>query len=263
MLVAGEAGVGKTRLIKALEDRARGRAVVLRGECMELEAGELPYAPFVAAIAELTSGPHAQALDDLAPDVRLELARVFPGLGPQADPDPAGADARVVQARVARAGRGLDRAALDQLRRRPARTRRSRARRAAAPGCPRPPRRASGVGRAGRAARERRGAAGVSATSHQTAMGTTSASSLATRSCATTASPREASASSYISVDHRVTVDVIGHASGLLARLTRGGRRPRCSSTMLAAAAMFLRPTWVFPGSRGSQLVRRPSRRSR
>ena len=59
VLVAGDAGVGKTRLARELAGRAdtAGREV-LWGECVPVQAGELPYAPIVAALRGLGSrGP--------------------------------------------------------------------------------------------------------------------------------------------------------------------------------------------------------------
>jgi DNA-binding NarL/FixJ family response regulator len=50
VLLAGEAGIGKTRVARDLSTRARGAGHrVLWGECVPLQAGELPYAPIVAA----------------------------------------------------------------------------------------------------------------------------------------------------------------------------------------------------------------------
>src|SRR5687768_15585892 len=69
VLVAGDAGVGKTRLARELAGRAgsEGREV-LWGECVPVQAGELPYAPIVAALRRLSSpGP-----------VHGELARLLP-----------------------------------------------------------------------------------------------------------------------------------------------------------------------------------------
>ena len=54
VLVAGEAGIGKTRMARELADRARADGHrVLWGECVPLQAGELPYAPIVAALRGL------------------------------------------------------------------------------------------------------------------------------------------------------------------------------------------------------------------
>lgn len=54
LLVAGESGVGKTRLVSEYGERARAAgARVLPGDCVELGEGELPYAPVVGVLREL------------------------------------------------------------------------------------------------------------------------------------------------------------------------------------------------------------------
>jgi ATP/maltotriose-dependent transcriptional regulator MalT len=51
VLVAGESGVGKSRLVAELAERAAARgALVLTGECVELSEGEIPFAPIVSAL---------------------------------------------------------------------------------------------------------------------------------------------------------------------------------------------------------------------
>ena len=53
--VAGESGVGKSRLVSELSARAKAQgARTLCGECVELGEGELPYAPLVAALRPLS-----------------------------------------------------------------------------------------------------------------------------------------------------------------------------------------------------------------
>ena len=81
-LVSGEAGVGKTRLLRELEADARGAgAAVLWGECVPVGDGELPYAPIVAALRDLARGPAAEALDALPAQLRAGLGRLVPELG--------------------------------------------------------------------------------------------------------------------------------------------------------------------------------------
>ena len=76
-VVAGEAGIGKTRLVRALEDVARERGLaVLRGDCLRLGDGELPFAPLAAALRETPD----ETLDRLPRAARLELGRAFPHL---------------------------------------------------------------------------------------------------------------------------------------------------------------------------------------
>ena len=81
VFIAGESGVGKSRLLRELEQRATaGGARSLGGECIELGADELPYAPLVGAIRPLahSSDPVFERLPEA---VRCELARLAPELG--------------------------------------------------------------------------------------------------------------------------------------------------------------------------------------
>ena len=95
VLVAGESGVGKSRLLSEFAAAARdGGALVLEGECIELGEGELPYAPVVGALRHLARVLEPGTLDDLAPASRRELARLVPELAP-AD-GPAGAPSQPV-----------------------------------------------------------------------------------------------------------------------------------------------------------------------
>jgi DNA-binding CsgD family transcriptional regulator len=88
VLLGGESGVGKTRLIGELVERLasaeeadgpRG-ALVLRGEGVEQGDGELPYAPLRSALRPLVRARHP-ALDALAPGIRRQLAALLPALG--------------------------------------------------------------------------------------------------------------------------------------------------------------------------------------
>src|SRR3954470_3427444 len=57
--VAGESGVGKTRLLSRLEPAARADGIrVIGGDCVELGEGELPYAPIVGALRPLARSGH-------------------------------------------------------------------------------------------------------------------------------------------------------------------------------------------------------------
>ncbi len=79
--VAGESGVGKTRLIAELERRSAERhgARVIGGDCVELGEGELPYAPLVAALRPLVRRGDS-VFDAVDPSVRAELAALAPAL---------------------------------------------------------------------------------------------------------------------------------------------------------------------------------------
>ncbi|MBI5106864.1 MAG: AAA family ATPase, partial [Solirubrobacterales bacterium] len=73
-LVAGPAGIGKTRLAAELAERARARgATVLTGRCMDLVGAALPYAPLVDALRALRGSRTMEGLD--------ELSRLLPGGG--------------------------------------------------------------------------------------------------------------------------------------------------------------------------------------
>ncbi len=101
-LVGGEAGVGKTRLVKEVARHARAAGVLaFRGECLDLGDGDFPYAPIAAALRELASGPHAGVLAVLSDDARGELARAFPDLASAAPAAPGAPDAgRFAQSRM-------------------------------------------------------------------------------------------------------------------------------------------------------------------
>ncbi|HET6870781.1 MAG TPA: AAA family ATPase, partial [Solirubrobacteraceae bacterium] len=75
-LAAGEAGVGKTRLLEELVSRARDRgAIALVGGCLDVEEGRLPFGPFVEALRghvhELAPSPGALAADGALVQGRL------------------------------------------------------------------------------------------------------------------------------------------------------------------------------------------------
>jgi hypothetical protein len=91
VFVAGESGVGKTRLLRELDRlAANAGARVMRGTCAAFGAGELPYAPIAGALRGLMRELGAQAFDELVGPRRTELARLLPELG--ADSLPSGSD---------------------------------------------------------------------------------------------------------------------------------------------------------------------------
>jgi DNA-binding CsgD family transcriptional regulator/tetratricopeptide (TPR) repeat protein len=81
-LVAGDAGVGKTRLLAELADLAAKRDVrVLLGGCMEVGDVGLPYVPFVDAFRDLGTRPgEAEVAAPLVAAVP-SLGRLLPELG--------------------------------------------------------------------------------------------------------------------------------------------------------------------------------------
>ncbi len=78
-LVAGESGVGKSRLAGELTRAAReSGARVLSGDCVELGEGELPYAPLVGALRRVAREDDP-VFDELPAAQRADLATILPG----------------------------------------------------------------------------------------------------------------------------------------------------------------------------------------
>jgi DNA-binding SARP family transcriptional activator len=79
--VAGEAGLGKTRLAQqALEYTRQQGALTLAANCYEVES-DAPYQPLIEALQSLMR-QDAPALQELAPQWRAELERLFAHLYP-------------------------------------------------------------------------------------------------------------------------------------------------------------------------------------
>src|SRR5829696_2993858 len=80
-LVAGEAGVGKSRLVGEVGAEAEARGMrVLTGHCVEMESAP-PYLPYVEMIEEAISSPRSPlALREALGDVAPEIARIAPAL---------------------------------------------------------------------------------------------------------------------------------------------------------------------------------------
>jgi DNA-binding CsgD family transcriptional regulator/tetratricopeptide (TPR) repeat protein len=104
VLVAGEAGVGKTRLVAELLGEAGQRgAVALAGGCMDVGEGVLAYAPMVEALRPLAAVLGPEAMERVLGGARGELARLVPELGVPAGGGPAGgwpADATLAPTRL-------------------------------------------------------------------------------------------------------------------------------------------------------------------
>ncbi|MEV0196063.1 AAA family ATPase [Nonomuraea sp. NPDC050691] len=83
VLLGGEAGVGKTRLVQRFaEQTARDGALVLYGGCVELSAEGLAYAPFTAALRQLVREHGRAGVAALLPDgAERDLARLLPEFG--------------------------------------------------------------------------------------------------------------------------------------------------------------------------------------
>jgi len=81
LVVGGEAGIGKTRLVRELAGIAEPETRVVWGQCVELGANGLPYAPFVSVLRSLVSAIGLEAVSTALGPGRAELARLLPELG--------------------------------------------------------------------------------------------------------------------------------------------------------------------------------------
>ena len=89
VVVSGEAGIGKTRLLREVRAQAiREGAETVGGGCIPLSQGVLPYAPVIAALRQGLGRLSPKELGDLPPTTRLELGRLLPELRvPDESPD--------------------------------------------------------------------------------------------------------------------------------------------------------------------------------
>jgi DNA-binding CsgD family transcriptional regulator/tetratricopeptide (TPR) repeat protein len=91
VLVSGEAGVGKSRLVEELIRTARGSGcLVLLGRCVDVGEGELAYAPIAGALRGLAAQVDPPELDAVLGSGRTELARLVPDLAGEHDTPGAG-----------------------------------------------------------------------------------------------------------------------------------------------------------------------------
>jgi predicted ATPase/DNA-binding CsgD family transcriptional regulator len=90
VLIGGEAGMGKTRLIGEFTAAARDAGVrVLAGACLELGADGLPYSPFTAMLRELVREADPNEIAELLRGSRRaarELSRLLPELAADRSP---------------------------------------------------------------------------------------------------------------------------------------------------------------------------------
>ena len=99
VLLGGDSGVGKTRLVREFERRVsdEDQVLVLRGEAVEEADGELPYAPLIGVLRPLVRS-RDPALEGLGRGTRAQLAGLLPGL--DEDPAPAARDDPTAQLRL-------------------------------------------------------------------------------------------------------------------------------------------------------------------
>jgi DNA-binding CsgD family transcriptional regulator len=93
VLLGGEAGVGKTRLVAEMSGRcAVDGSRVLAGGCVPVGEGGLPYAPIVEVLRGLLADLGGDALRGLIGPSWPELARLLPALGGAEATTPVGRD---------------------------------------------------------------------------------------------------------------------------------------------------------------------------
>ncbi len=99
VLLGGEAGGGKTRLVGEFTRRVSDDVLVLVGGCLELSTAGFPYAPFTAALRQLVREAGAAEIAALMPrGGARDLARLLPEFGePPADRDPDSARVRLFE----------------------------------------------------------------------------------------------------------------------------------------------------------------------
>jgi DNA-binding CsgD family transcriptional regulator len=89
VIIGGEAGIGKTRLVGRIAAVARDRgATVLSGACLPAGSGAIPYAPFVEALRELTRSVEPGLLAALLGPARNEIARLLPDVASRTPDEP-------------------------------------------------------------------------------------------------------------------------------------------------------------------------------
>jgi DNA-binding CsgD family transcriptional regulator/tetratricopeptide (TPR) repeat protein len=90
LLISGEAGVGKTRLLDEMGQRAERKGnTVLVGGCLDIAEGAAPLTPFVEALRTLPDLLPAEELDQVIGPARESIGLILPGAGLGGAPDPA------------------------------------------------------------------------------------------------------------------------------------------------------------------------------
>jgi DNA-binding CsgD family transcriptional regulator/tetratricopeptide (TPR) repeat protein len=104
VIVGGEAGIGKSRLIEAFAERVRAAGVrVIVGSCLDLGEAGLPYAPLIEALRTLLRETEPGALPALLGPGRAELARLLPEIGSRVAASDTSVAAGVLPSRLSQA----------------------------------------------------------------------------------------------------------------------------------------------------------------
>src|SRR5690349_10761597 len=83
LLIAGEAGVGKSRLVGEAMRAADARGMrILRGACVNIGASGVPYGPIVEVLRELHRELDADSAAEVVGHAGADLARLVPTLVP-------------------------------------------------------------------------------------------------------------------------------------------------------------------------------------
>jgi predicted ATPase len=82
VLLGGDAGAGKTRLVSEFASRHTGEATLLTGGCIDLASDSFAFAPFTSALRGLVRRIGAERVVSLLPAASPpELGRLLPALG--------------------------------------------------------------------------------------------------------------------------------------------------------------------------------------
>ncbi len=102
VVVSGEAGIGKTRLLSELVAKARAAGSrILAGGCLDIGEGGVPYLPLAQALRGLVRATEPGELERLLGPTREDLATIAPELAGAAPAAPRSADAGSIgQARL-------------------------------------------------------------------------------------------------------------------------------------------------------------------
>ena len=81
VVLIGEAGIGKSRLLREFEERGRARGWrVLSGDCVQVGSGGLPYGPIVDALGGLVAEVGEAELRWMSEPAQSPLGKLLPGL---------------------------------------------------------------------------------------------------------------------------------------------------------------------------------------